>query len=123
MGDVLLEAGELDEVPIGLLAEVETVRVDDELEAPRRRPEVEHADTRDVRRVVQRLEGRDRGGSRRRVGTEPFDDPRELVATAALVVEQPSRIASCVPELGNVLEAEEVLVHPARPGRVAETRD
>ena len=33
-GDVLLEAGELDEVAVRLLAEVEAVRVDDELEPP-----------------------------------------------------------------------------------------
>jgi hypothetical protein len=39
--DLVLEAGELDEVSVGLLAEVQGVRVDDELEGAAREPEVE----------------------------------------------------------------------------------
>ena len=35
-GDVLLQVGELDEVAVGLLAEIEAVGIDDELDAPSR---------------------------------------------------------------------------------------
>ena len=125
-GDVLLQVRELDQVPVGLLAEVEAVRVDDELEASPfvpAEPEVEHADAGDVGRVGERLEGRDRGVAALGVGAQPLDHPGDLVAPAAAVVEEPLRVAPRPAELRHLLVHEEVPVHPVEPVGVAELCD
>ncbi len=57
------------------------------------------------------------------IAAETLDDPRQLVATAALVVEEAAGIASGITELRDVLRSEEVVVHPCRPDGIAETLD
>ena len=66
-GHVLLQRGELDQVAVALGAEVDAVRVGDQLDRAVRQPEVEQADAGDVAGVAVRLEGGDRRGPRGRV--------------------------------------------------------
>src|SRR5471032_135373 len=106
---MLLEVGQLDQVSVRLLAEVEAVCVDDQLEPAVREPEVEQTDAGDVGRVRKRLEGRDRGRTAFRIGSELVDDPGDLVAARTAVVEETHGIALGVSELRYVLLDEEVL--------------
>ena len=72
--------------------EIQRVRVDDQLKSLVGPPEVEQRDARDVRRVGQRLEGRDRGRARLRIGRSRSITRATLVAS--LVVAQPARVLS-----------------------------
>src|SRR4051795_7964645 len=62
--DLVLQPRELHEVSVRLLAEVERVCIDDELERAVDAPEIEQRDTWDVRAVRERLERGDRGRPR-----------------------------------------------------------
>src|SRR5213592_4639533 len=101
--DVFLKAGQLDKIAVGLLAEVEAVCVDDKLQRAGGHPEIEQADARNVGRIGERLECRDGRRAALRVRAQTLDDPSDLVAAGALVVEKPHGVALGSAELGDVL--------------------
>jgi hypothetical protein len=114
-GHVVLQGGQLDQVAVALGAEVDAVRVGDQLDRAVRQPEVEQADARDVAGVGVRLKGGDRRGPRGRVPAQPVHDPGHLVTPGVLVVEQPGRVAVRVAEGGHPGVVGEVGVHPGQP--------
>jgi hypothetical protein len=114
-GHMLLQRGELDQVGVAPGAEVDAVRVGDQLHRAVRQPEVEQADAGGVARVGVRLEGGDRRGPRGRVPAQPVDDPGHLVAAGVLVVEQPSRVAVRAAQGVDLGVVGEVGVHPGQP--------
>jgi hypothetical protein len=122
-GDVTLQPGELDQVAVPLGAEVDAVRVGDQLHRPARQPEVQQADARDVAAVGTRLEGRDGGRTAGRILAQPADDPGHLVAPGVLVVEQPGRVAVRPAEGLDPGAVGEVGVHPGQPLRLREPGD
>ena len=70
IGDSPLDLGQLEQVRVCLRAEVDAVRGDDQLQGPVRDPEVEKADTRNVRGVRKRLKSRDDCRARATVRTQ-----------------------------------------------------
>ena len=94
------------------------MRVHDELEGLPHAPEVEQRDARDIARVGERLERRDRRRPRLGLGAKPLDHPRDLV-TAVVVPEAPS-VRSRTAELRHVSRLREVPAHPVEPLRVGE---
>jgi hypothetical protein len=76
VGDSPLDLGQLEQVRVCLSAEVDAVRGDDQLEGPVRDPEVEKADTRNVRGVRKRLKSRDDCRARATVRTQLLGRPR-----------------------------------------------
>ena len=117
--DLLLERGELDQVAVRLLAEVERVGVHDHLEGAVRCPGVDQADARHVGLVRGRLERGDRRVAGTRVRPEPVHEPGDLVAPGVGPVAKSGRVGVRVAQLRDPRCLPEVGPHPRQPGRVA----
>src|ERR1017187_1598223 len=122
-GHVLLQRGELDQVAVALGAEVDAVRVADQLDRAAGQPEIEQADAGDVAGVGVRLQGGDGRRPGGRIVAPPVDDPRHLVPAGVLVVEEPGRVAVRAAEHGDLSGVGKVGVHPGQPLRFGVTGD
>ena len=120
---LVLDPRQFQKVGVSLRPEINTVGVDHKVQRAIAQKVIQQADARDVGRVTQRLQRRNRGRTTERVAAQPLYHPTHLIETGAGVVAEPSGVAGGVAELGHFVEVREVRAHPRDTIRIGEAFD